>query len=166
MNDKTPPRLLPELDGAGSVLGMCVLLSSVGCQNNTIELEFPSDGSTSGPATGSDTSADSSTSSPTTTGVTTAATTTPGTATTTGLPPVQEVCTGYAQILDECYGVYYDDAYSSCLSTIEIVTLNYGEACGLLYQEYLACLSNLSCEELMAGNQCGELFEQFQLECP
>ena len=175
----TDPRIPSTvIDSAGSALGLCVLLSSLGCQNNTIELEFPPNGTSGMPPATDDgsTSAEASTSDqPITTTITTTSTTTsttappppPPTATaTTGVPPGNEACLGYAQIISACYGDYYEDVYLGCIEALEFVITNYGEACGLLYEEYLACLSSLSCRELMTGIvMCQEQLDLFELEC-
>lgn len=179
-----------EFGGLGlepsSALGLCVLLSSLGCQNNTIELEFPM-GSTGGAT--SDTNegtADGSTGTPppppppaTSTSTTTSTTVTtsppppPTTVTasataTTGPPPPSNACQAYAQLIDTCYGEYYEDAYLYCLEYLETVTAQYGEECGLLLEEYMVCLSNLTCRELGSGNTppCDEIYDAFQLQCP
>ena len=163
-----------------SGLGLCVLLSSLGCQNNTIELEFPpagTGGSTAGTGDGSS-AEEASTSGPSMTSTVTTSpppppppppTTVSETAstTTTGDPPPSVGCQGYAALVMECYGSYGEEAYGYCLEYVAYMEMLGGD-CPALFEDYLVCISALTCQQLMMGTteECEAIFMQLQLQCP
>lgn len=86
--------------------------------------------------------------------------------------PVGQACIDQVAKTNECYYdgglsaecIAYYEAY--CQLGIEMAVADYGEACGMAYEELYACLSMLTCEELVDDVQdCPDQSTALEMAC-
>lgn len=166
------PRSLAQLREEHCGLSLLLAVSASGCLGLPRISEETDDADAEGGDTGHaddtgapTTSTTSATSPPipppsTSTTSATTSTTTPPMPPPPGIPdvlPIPDggttgVCTGYAELIADCYGgQYIDEAYGYCLEYLTYVDEYTGGECVPPFEEYLVCLGTLSCEEFQMG---------------